>query len=113
VTLVLKGTRTLVTAPGRPLFYNTTGNPGLATGGSGDTLSGIIGGLLAQGLAPFDAARLGVWLHGHAADLALADRDAEEGLTPSMLADYLGTAIASLRFQAAPCPGLIERAQTH
>jgi NAD(P)H-hydrate epimerase len=111
VTLVLKGTRTLVAAPGQPLFINTTGNPGLATGGSGDTLSGMIGGLLAQGLAPFDAARLGVWLHGHTADLVLAERDSEEGLTPTMLADCLGAAIASLRFQAAPKPGLLERAR--
>ena len=110
VTLVLKGTRTLVAAAGQPLYVNTTGNPGLGTGGSGDTLSGIIGGLLAQGLAPIDAARLGVWLHGHAADLALASRDTEEGLTPSMLADKLGAAIASLRFQAAPKRGLIESA---
>jgi len=108
VTLVLKGTRTLVAAPGQPLFVNTTGNPGLATGGSGDTLSGIIGGLLAQGLAPFDAARLGVWLHGHAADLVLMERDTEEGLTPTLLAQHLGAAIASLRWQAAPRPGLIE-----
>ena len=111
VTLVLKGTRTLVATPGKPLFVNTTGNPGLSTGGSGDTLSGIIGGLLAEKLAPLDAARLGVWLHGHAADLALTDRDVEEGLTPSMLSDHLGAALASLRFQAAPRPGLLECAR--
>jgi NAD(P)H-hydrate epimerase len=111
VTLVLKGTRTLVAAADEPLCVNTTGNPGLATGGSGDTLSGIIGGLLAQGLAPFHAARLGVWIHGHAADLVLAEREAEEGLTPTMLADYLGMALASLREQAAVRPGLLERAK--
>jgi NAD(P)H-hydrate epimerase len=111
VTLVLKGTRTLVAAPGKPLYINTTGNPGLSTGGSGDTLSGTIGGLLAQGLAPLDAARLGVWLHGHAADLVLAERDTEEGLTPTMLTDHLGAALASLRFQAAPRPGLLERSR--
>ena len=58
VTLVLKGTRTLIAARGQPLLINTTGNPGLSTGGSGDTLSGIIAGLLAQKLAPLDAARL-------------------------------------------------------
>lgn len=110
VTLVLKGTRTLIAARGQQFFINTTGNPGLATGGSGDTLSGIIGGLLAQGLLPLNAARLGVWLHGHAADLALAGRDTEEGLTPTMLSKHLGAAIASLRFQAAPRPGLLERA---
>jgi NAD(P)H-hydrate epimerase len=111
VTLVLKGTRTLITSVGMPLYINTTGNPGLSTGGSGDTLSGIIGGLLAQGLAPFDAARLGVWIHGHAADLVLAERETEEGLTPTMLSEQVGAALASLRFQAAPRRGLIERAR--
>jgi len=109
---VLKGTRTLIAALGQPLYINTTGNPGLATGGSGDTLSGIIGGLLAQGLVPFDAARLGVWIHGHAADLVLAERQTEEGLTPTMLSERLGAAIASLRAQAAPRDGLLERARS-
>ncbi|MEJ0001294.1 MAG: NAD(P)H-hydrate dehydratase [Verrucomicrobiota bacterium] len=89
---------------------NTTGNPGLSTGGSGDTLAGILGGLLAQKLAPLDAARLGVWLHGHAADLILAERDTEEGISPTMLSAQLGAALASLRHQAAPRPGLIEYA---
>jgi NAD(P)H-hydrate epimerase len=111
VILVLKGTRTIIATEGQPLYINTTGNPGLSTGGSGDTLSGIIGGLLAQGLAPFDAARLGVWIHGHAADLVLAERETEEGLTPTMLSEQVGAALASLRFQAAPRRGLIERAR--
>jgi NAD(P)H-hydrate epimerase len=92
-------------------LINTTGNPGLSTGGSGDTLSGILGALLAQGLAPLDAARLGVWLHGHAADLVLAERGCEEGLTPTMLSVHLGTALVSLRRQAAVPAGLLERAQ--
>jgi NAD(P)H-hydrate epimerase len=109
VTLVLKGTRTLITAPGWPFFINTTGNPGLSTGGSGDTLSGILGALLAQGLAPLDAARLGVWLHGHAADLVLAERDCEEGLTPTMLSAHLGAALVSLRAQAVAPAGLLEK----
>jgi len=111
VTLVLKGTRTLITAPGQPFFINTTGNPGLSTGGSGDTLSGILGALLAQGLSPLDAARLGVWLHGHAADLVLAERGCEEGLTPTMLSAHLGAALVSLRRQAVAPAGLLERAQ--
>ena len=111
VTLVLKGTRTLVTAPGQPFFINTTGNPGLSTGGSGDTLSGILGALLAQGLAPLDAARLGVWLHGHAADLVLVDRGCEEGLTPTMLSAHLGKALVSLRRQAVAAAGLLERVE--
>jgi NAD(P)H-hydrate epimerase len=110
VTLVLKGTRTLIAARGKPLFINTTGNAGLSTGGSGDTLTGIIAGLLAQKLAPLDAARLGVWLHGHAADLVLAERGCEEGLTPTMLSAHLGAALVSLRAQAATSDGLIERA---
>ena len=110
VTLVLKGTRTLITARGKPFFINTTGNPGLSTGGSGDTLSGILGALLAQGLSPLDAARLGVWLHGHAADLVLAGRGCEEGLTPTMLSAHLGAALVSLRAQAVAPAGLLERA---
>jgi hydroxyethylthiazole kinase-like uncharacterized protein yjeF len=108
VTLVLKGTRTLVTAPGQPFFINTTGNPGLSTGGSGDTLSGILAALLAQGLSALDAARLGVWLHGHAADLVLAKRGCEEGLTPTMLSAHLGAALVSLRAQAVAPKGLLE-----
>jgi ADP-dependent NAD(P)H-hydrate dehydratase / NAD(P)H-hydrate epimerase len=110
VTLVLKGTRSLVTAPGKAFFVNTTGNPGLSTGGSGDTLSGLLGALLGQGLSPLDAARLGVWLHGHAADLVLAERGCEEGLTPTMLSAHLGKALVSLRAQAVPPQGLLESA---
>jgi len=108
VTLVLKGTRTLVATRGQPFWINTSGNPGLSTGGTGDTLTGIIAGLLAQKLAPLDAARLGVWLHGHAADLVLAERGCEEGLTPTMLAGHLGAALVSLRAHAAVRDGLIE-----
>jgi NAD(P)H-hydrate epimerase len=111
VTLVLKGTRTLVSAPGKPLVVNTTGNPGLSTGGSGDTLTGMLGALLAQKLSPYDAARLGVWLHGHAADLVLAERGCEEGLTPTMLSAHLGAALVSLRSRAVAAPGLVERAR--
>lgn len=67
--VVLKGHRTVVT-DGRQFAVNTTGNPGMATGGSGDVLTGILTALIAQGLAPFDAARLAVYLHGMAGDLA-------------------------------------------
>jgi NAD(P)H-hydrate epimerase len=69
LTLVLKGHRTIVTN-GRQLYVNTTGNPGMATGGTGDVLAGLIAALLGQGLAPFAAAQLGVYLHGLAGDLA-------------------------------------------
>jgi NAD(P)H-hydrate epimerase len=110
VTLVLKGTRTLVTARGKPFYFNTTGNSGLSTGGSGDTLSGLVSALVGQRLAPLDAARLGVWLHGHAADLALTERGCEEGLTPTLLSRRLGAALVSLRRAGKPGPGLLERA---
>lgn len=95
--VVLKGTRTVVAAPGEPLVFNSTGNPGLAVGGSGDTLTGVIAALLAQGVKPADAARLGVWLHGRAADLALRTRGCEEGLLPTDVSDHLGAAIVALR----------------
>jgi hydroxyethylthiazole kinase-like uncharacterized protein yjeF len=110
VMLILKGTRMLVTAPGKAFYFNTTGNPGLSTGGSGDTLTGIVSGLLAQGLASLDAARLGVWMLGHAADLVLAGRGSEEGLTPTMLSAHLGAALVSLRAQAVAAKGLLEYA---
>ncbi len=71
VTLVLKGKNTLVGKKGE-IWTNDTGNPGMATAGSGDVLSGVIGALLAQGLDAWDAARLGVWLHGRAGDLVAA-----------------------------------------
>lgn len=72
VVLVLKGHRTLVT-DGRRTYRNTTGNPGMATGGSGDVLTGLITALLAQRFPPFEAAQLGVYLHGRAGDLAAAN----------------------------------------
>ncbi len=68
VTLVLKGAQTLVAEPGGRASLNPSGNPALASGGTGDVLTGLIGGFLAQGLAPWDAARLGVYLHGLTAD---------------------------------------------
>jgi len=67
--VVLKGHRTLV-SDGERLYENRTGNPGMATGGSGDVLAGVVAALAAQGLAPFDAAVLGVSVHGRAGDIA-------------------------------------------
>jgi ADP-dependent NAD(P)H-hydrate dehydratase / NAD(P)H-hydrate epimerase len=73
--VVLKGHLTLVAGPdGGGVHVNPTGNPWMATGGTGDVLTGLIGALLAQGLTALDAARLGVYLHGLAGDLALAER---------------------------------------
>jgi ADP-dependent NAD(P)H-hydrate dehydratase len=85
--LVLKGHCTLV-CDGQRLYCNTTGNPGLATAGSGDVLSGLIGALWGQGLLAFEAAQLGVYLHGMAGDLA-RDSLGEASLTASDLLDYL------------------------
>lgn len=69
--VVLKGAGTLVAQEGAPLHVNMTGNPGMATGGTGDVLAGLIGGLLAQGMKPFDAACSGVFLHGRSGDSAM------------------------------------------
>jgi len=71
--LVLKGHRTVTASPEGNVLVNTTGNSGLAKGGSGDVLTGLIASLLAQGAAPVPAAAAGVWLHGRAGDLAAAE----------------------------------------
>jgi NAD(P)H-hydrate epimerase len=84
VTLVLKGARTLIAFPDGRVRINSTGNPGMASGGMGDALTGMIGGLLAQGLMPNEAAVLGVYLHGLAAD-RLAERCGTAGLLASDL----------------------------
>jgi len=78
VWVVLKGAQTVVAAPDGRLSFNPTGNPVLASGGTGDVLTGLIGGYLAQRLSPWDAARLGVFLHGLAADY-LADTLGPQG----------------------------------
>ncbi|MEW5786376.1 MAG: NAD(P)H-hydrate dehydratase [Pseudomonadota bacterium] len=70
--VILKGAGTLVGAPGSPAWQNATGNPGMAAPGMGDVLTGLVAGLLVQGMFPLDAARAGVWLHGAAGDAALA-----------------------------------------
>jgi NAD(P)H-hydrate epimerase len=94
VVLVLKGHETLVT-DGRRLYRNLTGNPGMATGGTGDVLTGVIAALLGQGLQPFEAAQLGVYLHGLAGDLG-RNVLGEVSLTAADLLDYLPAAFLSL-----------------
>ncbi len=91
VYVVLKGGVTAVISPYKKVYFNSSGNAGLATGGSGDVLTGILVGLLAQGYSPEDAARLGVWLHGAAADLAL-DEESMETLLPSRLPQFMAKA---------------------
>lgn len=88
VVLVLKGHRTVVASPGGSIFVNSTGNPGMATGGSGDVLTGVIAALLGQKLEPFDAASIGVYVHGLAGDLAKKEFG-EISLQASDLIDYL------------------------
>ena len=71
--MLLKGDNTVIADPDGRLAVNPTGVPALATGGTGDVLTGLTGSLLAQGLQPFDAGRIGAWVHGRAAALAVAD----------------------------------------
>ncbi len=94
VILVLKGANT-ITIFNEKLFVNTTGNPGLATAGSGDVLTGIITGLIAQGYHPSVAAIFGVYLHGKSADIAVEDFG-YQSLMASHINDYLGEAYIDL-----------------
>ncbi len=97
VTLLLKGSRTIVAKRDRPLSNNTTGNPGMATGGMGDVLTGVCAGLAGQGLSLYDAARLGAWVCGRAAEIAIFWRGAsEESLLASDVLDHLGDAFNEL-----------------
>jgi NAD(P)H-hydrate epimerase len=94
VVLVLKGQGTVVT-DGRRVSINPSGNPGMATAGSGDVLTGVIAALLAQGLEPFAAAQLGVYVHGLAGDM-VRDALGEVGMIASDLVAYLPQAIRRL-----------------
>ena len=97
VALLLKGSRTIVAEANRPLSYNTTGHPGMATGGMGDVLTGVCAGLLGAQLAPREAARVGAWLCGRAAEIAICNGQAsEESLLPSDVLDHLGAAFQEL-----------------
>lgn len=92
--LVLKGAPTVTACPSE-VWVNSTGNSGLASGGTGDVLTGIISGLVAQGMALAPAARLGVWLHGKSADIAVEDTG-EHSLVASDLIRFLPNAMVSL-----------------
>lgn len=87
VILLLKGHRTVIT-DGHTVYENTTGNPGMATGGSGDVLSGLLAALLGQGIAPLEAAACAAWLHGAAGDLC-AQTIGQYGMTPSDMVQTL------------------------
>jgi NAD(P)H-hydrate epimerase len=86
--VVLKGAKTVIGDPDGSLWVVPTGNPGLAKGGTGDVLCGIVGGLLVQGLSPSAAARAGAYLHGLAAD-RLSARRGQRGLLASELPEEL------------------------
>ena len=97
ITLLLKGSRTIVAERGRPLSYNTTGNPGMAAGGMGDVLTGVCAGLLGQGLSPYDAARVGAWVCGRAAEIAIFNgHQSEQSLLPRDVLHHLGEAFKEL-----------------
>ena len=94
MVVVLKGARTIVT-DGQRIFVNTTGNPGMATGGSGDVLTGVIAALIGQKFPPFEAAQLGVYVHGLAGDIA-RDQNGEIGMIASDIVDSLPDAFYHL-----------------
>ena len=95
VYVVLKGHRTLIATPDGKVFINPTGNPGMATGGTGDVLTGMIAAWLAQLLDAEAACKVAVYLHGMAGDLADAD-EGEVAMTATDLAGHLGDAILEL-----------------
>jgi len=94
--VVLKGARTVIASKEGNSWVNLTGNPGMATGGSGDILTGIIGGLLTQKLSSLEAAKTGVYLHGYAADLA-AQKKGEISLIASDTLETIPEAIRRIK----------------
>lgn len=104
VVVVLKGSRTVIASPNGLVAINPTGNPGMASGGMGDALAGIIGALLAQGLEPTEAAETGVFWHGAAGD-DVARRQGEAGLLASDVIEALPPALMAMQeglFHPAP-----------
>lgn len=98
VTLLLKGSRTIIAETGKPLSYNVTGNPGMATGGMGDVLSGVCAALIFQRLSMYDAARMGAWICGRAAEIAIfRGRQSEQSLLARDVLKNLGGAFNELR----------------
>lgn len=96
IILILKGAYTAIAFPDGSCWFNSTGNPGMATGGSGDVLTGMLTGLIAQGYSPREAALLGVYLHGLSGDLALAG-SSEESILAGDLTEHLGKAFTLLK----------------
>ena len=104
--VMLKGAPTVIASPDGRLRINPTGNAGMATGGTGDVLTGILASYLGRGLDPFDAASLAAYVHGLAGDLA-RDDVGEEGLVAGDLVTYLPSATRRLEAELmpkGPCP---------
>ncbi|MBL9155586.1 MAG: NAD(P)H-hydrate dehydratase [Verrucomicrobiales bacterium] len=97
VTLLFKGARTIVAEAGRPLAFNPTGQPGMATGGIGDVLTGLCAALIGQGLSPYEAAVMGSWLIGRSAEAQALAGQSEESLLAGDVAAGLGAAFEALR----------------
>jgi NAD(P)H-hydrate epimerase len=94
-TLLLKGSRSLIAQRGHRVLVNSTGTPGMATGGQGDLLSGVISAQLAAGLKPIEAAAFGAWLCGRASEIAIhSQSQSEQSLSPSDTANHLGHAFS-------------------
>jgi NAD(P)H-hydrate epimerase len=94
--IVLKGAYSSIAAPDGRVYFNSTGNPGMATGGSGDVLTGILTGLMAQHYDPLQAAQLGVFIHGLSGDLAVPEMGINS-LIASDIIDFLPSAFLRLR----------------
>jgi len=95
--IVLKGANTAICTPDKKCYFNPTGNPGMATAGSGDVLTGIILGLLAQSYSPLNASLAGVFLHGLAGDIA-AEEKSKESLIASDIIENLGLAFKKINY---------------
>ena len=98
ITLLLKGSRTIICERGKPISYNTTGNPGMASGGMGDVLTGVCAGLAGRELSLYDCGRIGAWACGRAAELSLFQKgESEESVLASNVLANLGGAFNELR----------------
>jgi hydroxyethylthiazole kinase-like uncharacterized protein yjeF len=104
VFLVLKSAHTLICFPNGNVYFNSTGNSGMAKGGSGDVLTGLITGLLAQGYSAGNACIIGVYVHGLAGDFA-AIENGQIGMTVNQLIEKIPQAFLSIDFKAKPSKG--------
>ncbi len=95
IYIVVKGHHTLIATPDKKKYFNSTGNPGMATGGSGDVLTGVLTGLLAQGYSSLHACLLGVYLHGLAGDIA-AEKYSQQAMISGDIIDCLGVAFKTI-----------------